>query len=78
MKNTFRKINHFLFHLTLLPMLLLFPLGLLDELLGAGFLIRLFTYFGFPNGYDWLVKVNIALCAILLVTVILKVKVFKD
>lgn len=78
MKDTFRKINHFLFHLTLWPMLLLFPLGLLDEVLGAGFLIQLFTSFGFSNGYDVLVKINILLCAIFLVTIILKVKVFKE
>ena len=54
-------------------MLLLFPLGLLSELLGAGFMIRLFASFGFPDGYDWLVKVSIALCAIFLVTVLLKI-----
>lgn len=78
MKEIFRKINHFLFHLTLWPLLLLFPLGLLDELLGAGFLIRLFTSFGFPNGYDVLVSINIFLCAVFLVTAILKAKVFKE
>ena len=78
MKRTFRKLNHILFHLSLWPMLLLFPLGLLSELLGAGFMIRLFASFGFPDGYDWLVKVSIALCAIFLVTVLLKIKVFKE
>ena len=78
MKRKLQKINHFLFHLTLWPMLLLFPLGVLDQLLGAGFLIRMFASLGFPKGYDWLVRMNIALCAVFLVTVLLKVKVFKE
>ena len=78
MKRKLQKINHFLFHLTLWPMLLLFPLGVLDQLLSAGFLIRMFASLGFPDGYDWLVLVNIALCAVFLVTILLKVKVFKE
>ena len=51
MKNTFRKINHFLFHLTLWPILILSPIAILGELTSPGFMIRLFTAIGIPE--EW-------------------------
>lgn len=62
----------------MLPMPFLLPLLLLDKILGTGFLARLFTSLGFPNGYEVFCMVTIGLCAVFIGTVILKVKVFRD
>lgn len=74
MKQILKKANHLIFLLTCLIGCILYPLGLLDELLGAGFLMRVLT----PNGYDYLVKFGLVFFAIFLVTLILKIKMFRE
>ena len=78
MKNIFRKINHFLFHLALWPILILSPIAFLGEITSPRFIIRFFTAIGLPNGYAHIVTIGLSLCVVLLITVILKAKVFQE
>ena len=41
-------------------------------------MIRLFTAIGVPSGYDHIVTIGLSLCVVLLITVILKAKVFRE
>ena len=78
MKKVFQRINHLLFYLTLWLMLLLFPLGLLEQITGAGFMTRLFASIGLVNGFDFILTLGLSLFVVFAVTVILKAKVFKE
>lgn len=78
MKHTLQKINHFVFHLTLWPMLILSPIAFLGEITSPGFMIRLLTSIGLPNGYDFILTLGLSLFVVLGITVFLKARIFKE
>lgn len=78
MKPVFKKVNHVFFLISSVFLFILYPFMLLTDLVGAGAINRLFALVGISGGYDLTLKICYIIFIPWLISLFLKIKVFKS
>ncbi|MBQ7229503.1 MAG: hypothetical protein IJX04_01215 [Oscillospiraceae bacterium] len=78
MKPMIKKINHVFFLISSAFLFILYPFMLFVDLVGAGVINRLFALVGITGGYDLTLKICYIIFIPWLISLLLKIKVFKD